>query len=38
MDKSILREVFTWGTTLLCLAGTLLNVKKSVFFFDFAGG
>jgi nicotinamide riboside transporter PnuC len=33
MDKSILREVFTWGTTLLCLAGTVLNVKKSVLCF-----
>lgn len=33
MENSLLREVFTWGTTALCLAGTVLNVKKSVLCF-----
>ena len=33
MGNGILRELFTWGTTALCLAGTVLNVKKSVWCF-----
>lgn len=27
---AVWKEVFTWGTTMLCLLGTVLNVKKSV--------